>query len=74
MLNASSGGLDLLEQTAKILGKTEWELFQEICEVSQVNNGRRDMLWDGYATEDFLPTFVNEACYKICMSFHGESS
>lgn len=59
--------MDVLEKTATTLDKTEWELFQEICEVSGIGKQRMDALWDGYVQEDFIPEFVNAACFKICM-------
>jgi len=66
---------DFLESTARVLGKTEWELFCEICECSQVGNARRDMLWTAWVQEDFIPCFVKEALYKITLGtiFEKES-
>ena len=58
---------DFLEATARVLGKSEWELFCEICECSQVSEARREMLWTAWVQEDFLPTFITECCYKICL-------
>lgn len=58
---------DVLEKTAKRLEVTTWMLFKEICEMSGISCGRVDMFWDGYITEGFIPDFINQACYKICL-------
>ncbi len=67
MLNASSGGIDILEETAWRLEKDPWELFKEICEMSNIAPARMEMWWNGYAQEDWLAPIVQEACYKICL-------
>jgi hypothetical protein len=59
--------IDILERTAHLLGKSEWDLFVELCECSQVDPRRRDMFWDAWCGEDFIPTFIEEACAKILM-------
>ena len=58
---------DILEETAKRLEVTPWDLFKEICEMSNITAGRMDMFWDGYATEDFIPEFIHQACFKIML-------
>lgn len=59
--------LDLLEQTAKALEKSEWDIFKEICECSQIGNKRRDMLWDAWCGEDFIAPVIEAACHKILL-------
>ncbi len=66
--------VDFLEETAQRLDKTEWELFQEICECSGISDARRDAWWQGYVQENWIPDLILQACFKICSSTFPEGS
>jgi len=64
--------MDALVKTASEYEVSPRQIFSEICDSYKLDKGREIMLWEGYKTEQFLPTFILIACQYLLISLYED--